>query len=62
MCSLKNPENLFIQSLPLHTSCLFSIFLSEYIVAIQKPYGIWSLTFVVDELSGLFYVHQSFLL
>ena len=37
---------------------LFSILLNEGIVNIEKPDGICSLTFVVDEFSGLF-LHAS---
>ena len=47
-----------MQSIPLYTSCLFSMLLNEDIVDIEKPDGICSLTFVVDEFSGLF-LHQS---
>ena len=36
-----------------YTSCLFSMLLKEEIVDIEKSYGICSLTFVVDEFSGL---------
>ena len=57
-CFLKNSQNLFIQSLPLYTPCLFSMLLNEDIVDIEKPDGICSLTFVVDEFSGLF-LHPS---
>ena len=57
-CSLKDSQNFFIQSLPLYTSCLFSMLLNEDIVHIEKPGGICSLTFVVDEFSGLF-LHPS---
>ena len=42
MCSLKNSQNFFMQSLPLFTSCLFSMFLNEDIVEIEKPDGIYS--------------------
>ena len=34
----------------------------EDIVEINKSDGMCSLTFVVDEFSGLFYIHQFFLL
>ena len=47
-----------MQSLPLHTSCLFYMLLNEDIVDIEKPGGIRSLTFVVEEFSGLF-LHPS---
>ena len=57
-CSLKISQNFFMQSLLLYTSCLFSILLSEDIVDIEKPDGICSLTFVVDEFSRLF-LHPS---
>ena len=36
--------------------------LNDDIVDIEKPDGIRSPTFVVNEFSGLFFVHQSFLL
>ena len=49
-CSLKNSRNIFKQPLPPHTSCLFSMHLSEDIVDIEKPDGICLLTFVIDEL------------
>ena len=52
--SLKYSQNFFIQSLPLYTSCLFSMLLNEDIVGIEKPDGICLLTFVVHEFSGLF--------
>ena len=47
-----------MQSLPLHTSCLFSMILNDDIVDIVKPDRICSPTFVVDEFSGL-YLHPS---
>ena len=43
----------FMQSLPLYTSCLFSIFLYENIIDIKKPDGIFSPTFYKNEFSGL---------
>ena len=58
MCSLKDPENLFMQSLPLHRSRLFSIPLNDDIVDIEKADEICSLTFVVDDFSGC-YLHLS---
>ena len=48
VCSLKDTQNIFIQSLPLYASCLFSMLLDEDIVDIEKPDGICSLTFVVN--------------
>ena len=57
-CSLKDSANFFIQFLPPCTSCLFFMLLNKDIVDIKKPDGICSLTFVVDEFSGLF-LHQS---
>ena len=62
MCSLKDSQNVLIQSLPLYTSCLFSMLLNEDIVDTDKPEGICLLTFVVDEFSWLFKIHQYFLL
>ena len=52
--SLLKINSFFIQSLPLYTSCLFSILLIEDIVDIEKPDGKCSLTLVVDEFSGSF--------
>ena len=48
--SLENSQNFFMQSLPLYTSCLFSMLLNEDILEIEKPDGIFSFTFVVDKL------------
>ena len=48
--SLENSQNFFMQSLPLYTSCLFSMLLNEDILEIEKPDGILSFTFVVDKL------------
>ena len=56
--SFKDSQNFFIQSLPLYTSCLFSMLLNDDIVDIEKPDGICSPTFDVDEFSGLF-LHPS---
>ena len=47
-----------MQSLPLYTSCLFSIVLNDDIVDMEKLDGMDSLTFAVDEFSGLF-LHPS---
>ena len=57
-CSVKNLQNFLMQSLPLYMSCLFSMLLDEDIADIEKPNGIYLLTFVVDEFSGLF-LHPS---
>ena len=54
VCSLKNSQNFFMQSLPLYTSCLFSMLLNENIADIEKADGMCSLTY--------FYIHQFFLL
>ena len=62
MCSLKDSQNVLIQSLPLYTSCLLSMLLNEDIVDTDKPEGICLLTFVVDEFSWLSKIHQYFLL
>ena len=51
-CSLKDSRNFFIQFLPLHTLCLFTMFLNDDI-DIEKRDGICSPTFVVNEFSGL---------
>ena len=57
-CFLKNLQNFFLRSLLLYTSYLFSMLLNDYIVDIEKPDGIFSPTFVVDEFLGLF-LHPS---
>ena len=49
-------QNFFTQSLPLNTSCLFSILLKEDLVDIEKPGGIWNMN--PNEFSGLF-LHPS---
>ena len=54
VCSLKNSQNFFIQSLLLYTPCLLSMYLNDDIVDIEKPDVICLLTFVVDEFWGLF--------
>ena len=52
--SLKDLQNFFMQSLPLYTSCLFSMLLNDNIEDIKKLDGICSPTFVVNEFSGFF--------
>ena len=54
MCSLKESQNIFIQSLPQYTSWLFSMLLSGDIINTEKTDSICSLTLVVDEFSDLF--------
>ena len=51
-CSLKNSQNIFMESLPLHISYLFSMLLNEDIVDSEKPDGICWLTFVLVGFSG----------
>ena len=51
---LKDSQNFFIQGLPLYTPYLFSMFLNDDIVDIEKRDGICLPTFVVNEFSGLF--------
>ena len=52
-CFLKDPHNLFMQSLPnVYTSCLFSKLLSDDIIDIEKPNRICLHILVVDEFSG----------
>ena len=59
VCSLKDSQNFFIQSLPMHT-CFFSMLLNDDIVDIKKPDGICSLIFVVDEFLGFFLLPSIF--
>ena len=61
-CSLKDSQNVLMQSLPLYTSSLFSMVLNEDIEDLEKPDEICSLAFVVDDFQDFFYIHQSFLL
>ena len=49
MCSLEDPLNFFIQYLPPYPSCLFSMLLIYDDADIQKPDGICSVTFIVNE-------------
>ena len=58
VCSLKNSQNFFRQSLSLYTSCLFSMLLNQDIADIEKSDGICSINSVVDEFSG-FLLHPS---
>ena len=46
--SLKDSRNLFVQSLPLNTSYLFSMYLNDDTVGIGKPDGICSFNFALD--------------
>ena len=39
-CSLKDLQNIFMQSLPLHASCLFSMLLNNDFTDIDKTDGI----------------------
>ena len=52
VCSLKNSQDFFMQSLPLYTSCLFSMLLNEEFADIERPDGICLLTFGVNGFSG----------
>ena len=55
---LQDSQNFFIQSLPLYKSCLLFMLLNDDIESIENPDGVFSLTFVADEFSGLF-LHPS---
>ena len=48
-----------MQSFPLYTSYLFSMFLNGDIVGIEKLDGVFSFTFVVN-FQDYFYIHESF--
>ena len=50
---LKNSQNIFMQSLSIYASCLFSVLLNENIVDIEKSDGICWLTFAADDFLGL---------
>ena len=50
-CSLKNSQNFLIQSLPLYTSCLFSMLLNDDNADIGKPDEIYLLAFIEYEFS-----------
>ena len=54
--SLNDSKNISVQSLPLYTSCLFSMIFYDF----EKRDWIWSSAFGVDEFSGLF-LHTSIL-
>ena len=53
-CFFKDSQNFFMQFLPLHTSCLFSMSLNDNIADIEKPDGIYLPTFIVDDFLALF--------
>ena len=57
-CFFKDSQNFFIQSLPLFTSCLFSMLLNDDILDTEKPDGICLPIFVMNEFLGLF-LHSS---
>ena len=59
-CALKDLQNVFIQYSPLYTSGLFSMLLNNDAVGIEKPYGMCSLTFAVDEFSELLLYSSDF--
>ena len=50
---LKIYKKFFMQPLPMYTSCICHMFLSDNIADIEKSDGICSTTFVVDNYSGL---------
>ena len=56
--SFEDSWNFFMQSLPLYTSCFFSMSLNNSIADIEKPDGIYSPTFVADYFLALF-LHPS---
>ena len=58
VCSVKESENFFMESLPLYILYLFSMLLNGNVVEIEKPDGICSVTFVEDEFEWLF-LHPS---
>ena len=57
-CFCKDSQNVIIQSLPLYTTCLFSMLLNDNSVDIEKPDELCSITFAVDQFSRLF-LHPS---
>ena len=59
VCFLNDSQNVLMQSLPTYTSYLFIHYSHDDIIAIEKLDGICSLTFVVDEFSGLL-LHPAF--
>ena len=59
-CSFKDSQNFFMQSLPLHTSRLFSMSLNDDIVDIEKPDGIGSLTSFFLIFQDYFYIPSIF--
>ena len=52
---LRYSQNFFMQSLSLYTSYLFPMSLNNDVVDMEKPDGIRSFTFAVDDLSRLFF-------
>ena len=60
-CRLKDSQFFFMESLPLHTSCLFSMSLNDEFLDIDKHDGICSLPSQII-FQDYFYIHQSLLL
>ena len=60
VCSLKDSQNFIMQSLPLYTSCFFSLFLNVDIVDIEKSDGICSPILLYMTFQDYFYIHQFF--
>ena len=56
---IQSSANFFIKSLPLYTSCLYSMLLNEDITVIEKPVPL--LLFWIN-FQDYFYIHQYFLL
>ena len=56
-CTLKNLQNFFMKSLPLHTSCLYFMLLNEDILDTEKPDGICSLTYRLSIILHLLFLH-----
>ena len=55
VCSLKDSQICFMQSLPLYTLRWFSILSNDDAVGTEKPDGTCLPTFAIDEFSGLFF-------
>ena len=60
--SLKNSQNVLIQSFQQHKECFFSIPSNVQIVDIEYPQGICSTIFVAQEFFGLFAHPSTFLI
>ena len=62
VCSFKDSQYFFIQSLPLYTLCLYSMLLNDDVLDIENLMEHVRLLLLWINFQNCFYIHQSFLL